>query len=157
MDEIQRWLEATLAGDPSGDAREDWLDGLAEKPDELTTWVHVMIVLSETSPWWYDTLVDYARRLRQANERGETPAPPRIFTDWCVGVAAGDINRPRQRGRPPNQMRDQLICVAMERYRDRARYGEPISDSEACALVADAAGLDDSVVAKIWRRDQRRR
>ena len=156
MDEIQRWLEASLVGDPSGDAREEWLDSLAEKPDELTTWVHVMIVLSETSPWWYDTLVEYARRSRQPNERGKAPAPPRMFTDWCVGVAAGDIHRPRQRGRPPNQMRDQLICMALERYRDRARNGEPISDSEAFALVADAAGLDDSVVAKIWRRDQRR-
>ena len=51
-------------------------------------------------------------------------------------------------------MRDRLICTAVEPYLDRARDGEPVSRSEACGLVADAVGLDESVVAKIWRRSR---
>ena len=62
------------------------------------------------------------------NERGEYPKLQRIFTDWCIAVAAGDIKRPGRRGRPKKDMRDELICMAMEKYRDRALDGEAVSD-----------------------------
>ena len=158
MDEIQRWLEACLAEDPSDAEREDVLQGLmeTEESDQGMFLLYVGVGMSQTSSWWYDTMVEYARRSRQPNEREEYPKLQRIFTDWCVAVAAGDIKRPTQRGRPKKDMRDELICMAMERYRDRALDGEAVSDSEARGRVADAAGLDDSVVAKIWRRYRRR-
>ena len=155
MDEIQRWLEASLAADPPDITREAMLQNMTGASDERLFWLSFAIMLSETSAWWYDILVEYARRLRQPNERGGPSAPPRNIADWCIGVAAGDIKRPRPRGRPTNAIRDQLICMALERYRDRAQEGEAVSDSEACGLVADVVELDDSVVAKIWRRHQR--
>ena len=154
MDEIQRWLEASLAADPPDITREAMLQNMTGASDERLFWRSFAIMLSETSAWWYDMLVEYARRSRQPNERGGTSAPPRNIADWCIGVAAGDIKRPRPRGRPTNAIRDQLICMALERYRDRAKGGEAVSDSEACGLVADVVGLDDSVVAKVWRRYQ---
>ena len=154
MDEIQRWLEASLAADRSDAERENLLHSLMEESDERLFWLCVAITMAETDPWWHDTLVEYARRSRQPNERGETPAPPGIFADWCIGVTAKEIKRPRRRGRPKKDVRDQLICMAVERYRDRAKGGEAVSDSEACGLVADVVRLDDSVVGKIWRRYQ---
>lgn len=154
MDEIQRWLEAGLAADPSESARETWFDNLPKTPDALSFWLRVAIRMSETEPWWYDTLVAYARRRRQPEGRGATPAPPGVFVNWCVGVAAKEIARPKQRGRPPNRMRDRLICTAIEAYADPARSGGPVSQSGACALAADAARLDESVVARIWRRSR---
>ena len=42
--------------------------------------------------------------------------------------------------------------MALEKYRDRIEDGEAVSDSEAYGRVADVVGLDDSVVARIWRR-----
>ena len=154
VDEIQRWLEASLAADPSEAARESWFDGLPKAPVALSFWLQVAIRMSETEPWWYDTLVEFARRSRQPTERDELPELPGNFANWCIGVAANDITRPRRRGRPANHMRDRLICTAVEAYLDRARDGEPVSHSEACGLVADAVGLDESVVAKIWRRSR---
>ena len=111
-------------------------------------------MMSDTSEWWYDLLVEYVRRSRRRYERDETPAPPRNIAEWCLGVAAGDIKRPKSRGRPTNAARDQLIGMALEKYRDLAGDGEAVSDSEAFGRVADVVGLDDSVVAKIWRRHQ---
>ena len=159
MDEIQRWLEACLAEDPSDAEREDVLQSLMEtgESDQELFLLYVGVGMSRTSAWWYDTMVEYARRSRRPNERGEHPKLRPIFTDWCIAVAAGDIKRPRRRGRPKKDMRDELICMAMERYRDRALDGEAVSDSEARGRVADVAGLDDSVVAKIWRRYRRRK
>lgn len=159
MDEIQRWLEACLAEDPSDAEREDVLQSLMEtgESDQELFLLYVGVGMSRTSAWWYDTMVEYARRSRRPNERGEYPKLRPIFTDWCIAVAAGDIKRPSRRGRPKKDMRDELICMAMERYRDRALDGEAVSDSEARGRVADVAGLDDSVVAKIWRRYRRRK
>ena len=121
MDEIQRWLEACLASDPPDIAREALLQSLTGESDEGLFWLSFAIMMSETSAWWYDMLVEYARQSRQPNKRGETPAPPPMFADWCIGVAANDIKRPRPRGRPTNDIRDQLICMALKRYRDRAQ------------------------------------
>ena len=155
MDEIQRWLEASLAVDPPDITREAMLQNMTGVPAERKFWLSLAIMMSNTSAWWYDLLVEYVRRSRQPYERGETPAPPRNIAEWCLGVAAGDITRPRSRGRPTNAVRDQLICMALERYRDGAEDGEAVSDNEACGRVADVVGLDDSVVVKIWRRHQR--
>ena len=154
MDEIQRRLKERLAVDPSDATREKWFDLLPEDPDELSLLLELAIRQSETNPWWYDTLVEYARRLRRPAEHGEPQAPPGIFTDWCIGVTAKDIKRPRRRGRPTNHMRDWFICVAIQAYREQARDGEAISHLEVCGRVADVVGLDDSVIAKIWRRWQ---
>ena len=152
MDEIQRWLEANLAVDPSEAARQSWFDNLPTSPDALSFWLQIAIGMSETEPWWYDTLVEYARRSRRTSGRGEVTEPPAIFANWCIGVAANDIKRPRQLGRPANHMRDSLICAAIEAYLGRAPDGEPVLHSKACGLVADAVGLDETVVAKIWLR-----
>ena len=154
MDEIQRWLEASLAADPSEAARDAWFDNLPKAPVPLSFWLNVAIRMSQTEPWWYDTLVEFARRSRRSTERGESPKLPGIFVNWCIGVAANDIKRPKRRGRPASHMRDRLICTAVEAYVDPTRDGQPVSHSQACGLVADAVGLDESVVAKIWRRWQ---
>ncbi|MDD9997656.1 MAG: hypothetical protein OXQ89_07920 [Rhodospirillaceae bacterium] len=66
-------------------------------------------------------------------------------------MAAKEISRPKHLGRPPNELRDRLISAAIEAYMDPSQCGEPVSQSRACARVAEAVGLDDSVVAKIWR------
>ena len=155
MDEIQRKLKSDLAVKTPEAMREKLFNSLPEGPVDLEFVLDLAIKQSETNSWWYDTLVEYARRLRRPAQYGELVEPPGNFTDWCIGVTAKDIRRPRQRGRPMNHMRDLFICDAIEAYRKRAREGEPISHGEACGRVADAVGLDDSVVAKIWRRWQR--
>ncbi len=156
MDEIQRWLEANLAAEESPEERVSIVDNLMEESEDGLLRLLMTITSAQTDPWWYDTLVEYARRTHQAIERGESPKLDRLFSHWCIGVAGNVIKRPTHRGRPKKEYRDQLICMAMARYLERAWYGEPMSDSEACALVAEVVGLDDSVVAKIWRRERRR-
>lgn len=98
--------------------------------------------------------MEFARRCRHSTGRGEETELPEIFVNWCIGVAASDIERPKRRGRPPNHTRDWLICTAIDAYINPRRGGEPVSHSKASGLVADAAGLDESVVAKIWRRSR---
>ena len=154
MDEIQRWLKASLATGPADSAREAWFDNLPVAPEALSFWLQVAIGMSETEPWWYDTLVEFARRHRQSTGRGEAAELPKCFVNWCIGVAANEIQRPKWRGRPVNHMRDFLLCTALEAYADRSEEGERVSHSKACELVGDAAGLDESVIAKIWRRSQ---
>lgn len=154
MDEIQRWLKASLQTDPADRARKDWFDKLPKTQEALSFWLQIAIMVSETEPWWYDTLVELARRRRQSTGWGELPELPEVFMNWCIGVAANEIRRPKRRGRPANHMRDRLICTAINTYGKRAGGGEPVSHSKACGLVADAAGLEESVVAKIWRRSR---
>jgi len=154
MDEIQRWLKANLETDPADSAREAWFDHLPKTPGALSFWLRVAVEMSETEPWWYDTLVAYARRCRSTNAGHGTGELPGSFVTWCIGVAANEIARPKRRGRPPNYMRDRLISAAIEAYTDPAREGESVSQHRACALAADAAGLDSSVVARIWRRSR---
>ena len=152
MDDIQSWLEAVLAGDPPDITREALLQNMTRKSDGRSFWLSYALMMSDTSSWWYDLLVEHVRRSRRPFGGDETPGPPRTIAEWCIGVAAGDIKRPRSRGRPTNAARDQLIGMALEKYRDRIEDGEAVSDSEACGRVADVVGLDDSVVARIWRR-----
>ena len=154
MDEIQRWLRASLETDPADRAREVWFDNLPTTPEGLSFWLRVAVEMSRTEPWWYDTLVEYARRCRESDGRVEPSALPGAFVNWCVGVAAKQIERPKWRGGSPNYMRDRLISAAIEAYTDPAREGESVSQYRACALAADAAGLDSSVVARIWRRSR---
>ena len=155
MDEIQRGLRASLETDPEDGAREDWFDRLPTSPDALSFWLRLAIGLSRTEPWWYDTLVEFARRCRQWEGEAKPPELPGIFVNWRIGVAANETVRPKERGRPPNHMRDLLICAAVEANAAPGRVGEPVSQTRAYGLVADAVGLDESVVAKIWRRSQR--
>ena len=155
MDEIQRWLGANLKTHSAERAREDWFESLPNAPEALSFWLRVAVELSETEPWWYDTLVEYARRGRQRDAGGESPALPGEFVNWCVGVAAKEISRPRHFGRPPNEIRDRLICAAIEEYRNPARGAEMVSQSGACARVAEAVNLEENTVAKIWRRWRR--
>ena len=154
MDDIQRWLRASLETDPAESARDDWFDNLPNTPDVLSFWLRVAIELSRTEPWWYDSLVAFARRFSLSGAEGRATELPGVFVNWCVGVAAKEIGPPKGRGRPPNYIRDLLICAAMEAYADPAGDGGPVSQTRACGLVADAAGLDESVVAKIWRRSR---
>jgi len=157
VDEIQRWLVINLTTLRTKRAREDWFENLPNAPDALSFWLRIAVDLSATEPWWYDTLVAYARRCRQQDAGGGSPALPGIFVDWCVGVAAKKIDRPKHLGRPPNEMRDRLICSAIEAYRDPARDGGPIPQLRACARVAEVVGLEENSVAKIWRRWRRRK
>ncbi len=154
MDEIQRWLKANLETDPAERARDDWFDNLPTTPEGLSFWLRVAIELSQTEPWWYDTLVAFARRCREPHGRGATAALPGVFLNWCMGVAAREVERPKRRGRPPNHIRNRLICAAVEAYADPPCGGEAAPYTRACWLVADAAGLDESVVARIWRRSR---
>lgn len=155
MDEIQRWVRASLETDPVDGAREDWFNRLPTSPDALSFWLRLAIGLSRTEPWWYDTLVEFARRCWHSDGEGKPLELPGFFVSWCIGVAANETVRPKGRGRPPNHMRDLLICAAVEAYAAPGRVGEPVSQTRACGLVADAVGLDESVVAKIWRRSKR--
>ena len=155
MDEIQRWLGTNLKSHSADRAREDWFQSLPNTPEALTFWLGLAVELSRTEPWWYETLVEYARRCRQQDAGGGTLAFPAVFVDWCVGVAAKEITRPKHVGRPPNEMRDRLICAAIEAYMDPARGGEPVSQSRACTRVAEAVDLEENTVAKIWRRWRR--
>ena len=154
VDRIERWLKASLKADPAATARTVWFDNLPGEPDALSFWLCVAIRQSQTEPWWYDTLLALARRYRQSPEwehAGKLPGP---LLDWCVGVALGDIVPPRPRGRPANPMRDMLICTAVDAYTDPQRGDRSCSLSQAYGLVADAAGVDDSVVRKIWQHSQ---
>ena len=155
MDEIQRQLKASLEDYAPEAAKEKLLSVLPEAPDDLEFVLGIMIEQSKTNWLVFDTLVEYARRLRRPAEHGEWPEPPDNFKHWCIGVVANDIKRPRRRGRPRNDLRDMHICYAIDAYGRRARDGDPISHAEVCARVAEVVGLDDSVVAKIWRREQR--
>ena len=152
MDEIQRSLRASLNADPGAVAREAFFEDLPKDPDALSFWISIAIALSEEDRWWYDTLIELARRYRQSLSGTERPEAPAVFLDWCVGVAAGAVKRPGQPGRPVKHMRDVLICAAVEAYRAPEAGSEPLVLGEACARVADAAALDESVVRKIWRR-----
>ncbi|MDE0006581.1 MAG: hypothetical protein OXQ29_28155 [Rhodospirillaceae bacterium] len=155
MDEIQRWLVANLTTLRAERAREDWFENLPNAPEALSFWLTVAVDLSATEPWWYDTLVAYARRCWQADAGGGSTAVPGVFVDWCVGVAANEIDRPKHLGRPTNEMRDRLICAAIEAYMDPGSEDRPIPQLKACARVAEAVGLEDNSVAKIWRRWRR--
>ncbi len=155
MDEIQRWLRTNLRTHSAERAREDWFDNLPRAPDALSFWLRWAVELSETEPWWYDTLVEYARRYRHSGSGRGTGALPRDFEDWCVGVAAKEIARPKHLGRPPNDLRDRLICAAIEAYTNPARAGGPLPRTRACARVTHAVSLEENTVAKIWRRWRR--
>ncbi len=152
MDEIQRSLRASLNADPGAVAREAFFEDLPKDPDALSFWISIAIGLSEEDRWWYDTLIELARRYRQSLSGTERPEAPAVFLDWCVGVAAGAVKRPGQPGRPVKHMRDVLICAAVEAYQAPKAGNEPLVLGEACARVAYAAALDESVVRKIWRR-----
>ncbi|MDE0006568.1 MAG: hypothetical protein OXQ29_28090 [Rhodospirillaceae bacterium] len=151
MDDIQRWLVANLNTLRDDRARDDWFDNLPDTPGALSFWLRIAVDLSATEPWWYDTLVAYARRCRQPDAQGGATVLPDVFVDWCVGVAANEIARPKYIGRPPNEMRDRLICAAVEAYMDPARKDGPMPQLRVCARVADAVGLEDNTVVKIWR------
>ena len=155
MDEIQRELKAYIEDYAPEAAKEKLLSVLPKGPEDLEFVLGILIEQSRTNWMMFDTLVEYARRLRRPAEHGELGEPPDNFKHWCIGVAANDIKRPRRRGRPRNHLRDMYICYAIDAYRRRARDGEPISHAEVCARVAEVVELDDSVVAKIWRRAKR--
>ena len=152
MDDIQRWLKTVLADDPPDITKEALLQNMRPKAEQRSFWLSYALMMSDSSAWWYDLLVEHVRRSRRPYGVDEIPMPPRTIGEWCIGVAAGDIKRPKSLGRPANAARDQLIGMALEKYRDRTEDGEAVSESEACGRVADVVGLDDSVVAKIWRR-----
>lgn len=152
MDEIQRSLRASLNAGPSAVAREMFFANPPQDPDALSFWISITIALSEEDRWWYDTLIELARNYRQSLSGPVRPEVPPVFLDWCVGVAAGAVKRPGHRGRPVKHMRDALICAAVEAYQASGDGNGSLLPGEACARVADAAALDESVVRKIWRR-----
>ena len=154
VDRIERWLKASLKADPAATARSVWFDNLPGEPDALSFWLCVAIKQSETEPWWYDTLIALVQRNRQSPEWEQNPELPSLLLNWCLGVAVGDIVPPKRRGRPANPIRDMLICTAVDAYTDPKQGAQTCSLSEAYGLVADAAGVDDSVVRKIWQHSQ---
>ena len=155
MDEIQRELRESLEAGPDDTMRE-LLFELLLAGGEHEEWVlKVAIGASETERWWYDTLVEFARRWRQPDGWEGRQDLPTEFVNWCAGVAGNEIERPKQRGRPRKMFRDILIRIAVDRYKHRSYGKEPVSRAEAFSLVAEAAGLEESVVARIWRRETR--
>lgn len=157
MDEIQRWLRARLEAGPEERLREDFFVLLQLEGEHLRHFLAMAIKASETQQWWYDTLVEFARRWRQPEGRSGKRELPAEFVDWCIGVAGNEIKRPSRRGRPTKQLRDWLICRAIKAYAYPPYGEETVSHTMACALVADAAGVEESVVARIWRREKQGR
>ena len=84
--------------DPADSAREAWFEHLPTTPDARSCWLRVGVEMSRTEPWWYDTLAKYARRCREFDRLVEPSALPGVFVDWCVGVAAKEIELPKWRG-----------------------------------------------------------
>lgn len=156
MDEIQCSLRASLQANAATTARKEFFRNLPKAPDALAFWLLIAIKMSETEPWWYDTLVTLAQRYRESTECQDRRTLPAPFLNWCLGVTAGQIKRPRLRGRPPSHIRDALIRAAIEAYLSPVLGNELCSLSKACGLVGDAAGIDESVVRKIWGRSQPR-
>ena len=154
MDEIQRSLRASLEAGPGAAAREVFFWNLPKDPDALSFWLLIAVRLSQQEPWWYDTLAAVVRRFLRSREWRENRELPGVLVGWCAGVAAGEIRRPGGRGRPAKHMRDALICAAVEAYLEPGPGNEGCALGEACARVADAACIDESVVRKIWRRSQ---
>ena len=154
MDEIQHSLQASLEAGPGEAAREAFFRNLPKDPDALSFWLLIAVRLSQQEPWWYDTLAALVRRYLGSREWREKRELPGVLVAWCAGVAAGEIRRPGGRGRPAKHMRDALICAAVEAYLEPGQGNEGCAVGEACARVADAACLDESVVRKIWRRSQ---
>lgn len=154
MDEIQRALRASLRAGPGEAAREDFFRNLPEDPDALSFWLSIAVGLSQREPWWYDTLAELVRRYLRSSEWRERRELPWALVSWCAGVAAGQIKRPGGRGRPAKHMRDALICAAIEGYLEPGPGYEGCALGEACALVAEAACIEESVVRRIWRRSQ---
>ena len=156
MDEVQRSLRASLEAGPSIAAREAFFRNLPKDPDALSFWLSIAVRLSQREPWWYDTLAALVRRFVRSQEWRKRRELPDVLVNWCVHVAAGEIRRPGGRGRPAKHMRDALICAAVEAYLKPQSPNEGYMLGEACARVADAACIDESVVRKIWRRSQTR-
>ena len=154
MDEIQRCLRANLEAGPATAAREAFLNNLPKDPDALSFWLLIAVRLSRREPWWYDTLATLVRRSLRSREWREGRELPGVLVGWCAGVAAGEIKRPGGRGRPAKHMRDALICAALEAYLEPDPDRQGCTFGEACARVADAACVEESVVRKIWRRSR---
>ena len=154
VDKIQRSLRASIEADPGAAAREAFFRNLPKDPDALSFWLLVAVRLSQEEPWWYDTLAALVRRYLSSREWREKRELPGVLVGWCAGVAAGEISRPGGRCRPAKHMRDALICAAVEAYLEPGPGNAGCALGEACARVADAACIDESVVRKIWRRSQ---
>ena len=154
MDEIQRSLRASLEAGPGAAAREAFFRNLPKDPDALSFWLLIAVRLSREEAWWYDTLAALVRHYLRSRERREKRELPGVLVSWCAGVAAGEIGRPGGRGRPEKHMRNALICAAVEAYLEPGPDYEGWVLGEACARVAEAACIEESVVRKIWRRSQ---
>ena len=154
MDEIQHCLRASLEAGPGAAAREVFFRNLPKDPEALSFWLSMAVRLSRHETWWYDTLAALVRRyLRSREWREERELPGRVgrVVRGCGGW--GD-QAPRGRGRPAKHMRDALICAAVQAYLQPGPGNEGCALGEACARVAEAACIDESVVRKIWRRSQ---
>lgn len=154
MDEIQRCLRASLEAGPGAAAREAFFRNLPKDREALSFWLLIAVRLSHQEPWWYDTLAALVRRYLRSSEWLENRELPGVLVSWCAGVAAGQIGRPGGRGRPGKHMRDTLVCAAVEAYLEPGPGSEGCALGEACARVANAACIEESVVRKIWRRYQ---
>jgi len=154
VDEIQRWLRMSLDAGPEESLRDDLLTLLQIEGDHVRFVLHAAIDASETQQWWYDTLVEFARRWRQPDGWDGKQELPAEFVNWCIGVAGNEITRPKRRGRPTKHLRDKLIRRAVDAYAYLPYGEEPVSRTKACARVAEVVGLDESVVARIWRREK---
>ncbi|MCZ0954024.1 MAG: hypothetical protein OXJ56_15755 [Rhodospirillaceae bacterium] len=154
MDEIQRSLRASLEAGPGAAARDAFFRNLPKDPEALSFWLLIAVRLSQRERWWYDTLAALVRRYLRSREWRQKRELPGVLVGWCAGVAAGEIGRPGRRGRPEKHMRDALISAAVEAYLEPAPGNEGCALADACARVAEAACIEESVVRKIWRRAQ---
>ena len=65
---------------------------LPSAPKPLSFWLRVAVKLSETEPWWYDTLAEYARRCRYT-ARG-TLVGPSAFLAVRFALSGGNTGLP---------------------------------------------------------------
>ena len=90
--------------------RHDWPEDRDQQGRDIQVLAYA--VASPRSPyslklWAYDRLTEIAMEYRRT---GQPHSIPSEMIWWSLGVVAGDIERPKPRGRPSNAARDQMIA-----------------------------------------------
>ena len=148
------WVRGEFDEDPDGLAR-------AMRP-ELWSWY---IEESQQDPQTWKLLQAALRHLRAVGAVDGMS----VLIRWAVDVAAGNLQEPRPKGRPPETIRNALIVAAVRDIHDlckqpdgKSRPYESKKDAQAqkdqsldepvsaCAVVAKRLHLDYEAVRKVW-------
>ena len=95
---------------PENAIRHDWPEDRDQQGRDIQVLAYA--VASPRSPfplklWAYDRLTEIAKEYRRT---GQPHSIPSEMIWWSLGVVAGDIKRPKPKGRPSNAVRDQVIA-----------------------------------------------